>query len=69
MSRAVQSIGECRYCGATITPEDDQPDAAWQDDSGACGCGIGEHEPGGFDQHAHDERARETPWWDDPTDD
>lgn len=55
--------GECRYCAAAITLD---ADGAWNDEAGACGCGIGEHEPGGFDQDAHDERARETPWWDAP---
>lgn len=51
---------ECRYCGASIVPS---ADGAWNDDSGACGCGVGEHEPGGFSQAAHDKRAAETPWW------
>jgi len=60
----VREPGECRYCAAYIIESVD--DGAWCDESGACGCGIGEHEPGGFDQYAHDERARETPWWDDP---
>jgi hypothetical protein len=52
---------ECRYCAAPITLHDD---GAWCDESGACGCGVGEHEPGGYDPYAHALRAADTPWWD-----
>jgi hypothetical protein len=33
----------CRYCDSPITLA---ADGAWEDASGACGCGRGEHEPG-----------------------
>lgn len=33
----------CVYCEAAITKS--PVDGAWEDSSGACGCGIGEHEP------------------------
>jgi hypothetical protein len=56
-------VDECRACGVQITLADD---GAWNDDSGACGCGVQEHEPGGFDQYAADQLARDTPWYDDP---
>jgi hypothetical protein len=54
---------ECRYCTATITKA---ADGAWEDESGACGCGVGEHEPGGYSFAAAAERAAETLWWDAP---
>jgi len=34
----------CCHCGVAITRAED---GAWDDDHGACGCGDGEHEPGG----------------------
>jgi hypothetical protein len=33
----------CRFCDSPITLAGD---GAWEDESGACGCGRGEHEPG-----------------------
>lgn len=54
---------ECRTCGQAISLAED---GAWVDLSGACGCGIQEHEPGGFDQAAADALAIETPWYDNP---
>jgi hypothetical protein len=56
---------ECRACGASIHLADD---GAWCDDSGACGCGVDEHEPGGFNQYRAEQLARDTPWYDDPQD-
>jgi hypothetical protein len=34
----------CYWCGQTVTLAED---GAWNDASGACGCGDWEHEPGG----------------------
>lgn len=59
----IGSTDECRACGASITLAED---GAWCDDSGACGCGVNEHYPGGFSQDAADQLARETPWYDNP---
>jgi hypothetical protein len=36
------TTGICRHCGTAITLA---ADGAWDDESGACGCGSGEHEP------------------------
>jgi hypothetical protein len=55
-------MDECRACAASIVLADD---GAWCDESGACGCGVDEHEPGGFNEYAHYQRSLDTPWWDD----
>ena len=52
---------ECRACGVSITLAED---GAWEDDSGACGCGVDEHEPGGYSPYRAVQLARDTPWYD-----
>jgi hypothetical protein len=51
---------ECRFCGSAITLASD---GAWEDEAGACGCGAGEHAPGGYNEDDHAMRAKDTSWW------
>ena len=57
--------GECRTCGQAITLAGD---GAWEGPDGACGCGVDEHSPGGFDPVAARERRSARPGtWDEDT--
>jgi hypothetical protein len=54
----------CRNCGQNINLA---ADGAWEDPSGACGCGEDEHEPTGENEYPHNQMfdawgQLERPW-------